>query len=153
MRWAGRAAVALIVATTGAVVAAPAGAAPPSGRCVLMAQEPDERTKTIAFEEVCGARARAADVVALARYYQDAGWDGINQDVYGAFGTCDREGYTFTVSGWWADNLSSYRVFGNCYYSTVTNWWGNTRYGAIGDQWYVGDAWNDDVVRFRTWSR
>jgi hypothetical protein len=59
----------------------------------------------------------------------------------------------FGLSAWWSDNLSSYRVYGSCYYSTVTNSWGTTRYGAIGDQDYVGDSWNDDVVRFRTWAR
>jgi hypothetical protein len=147
------------LATAAAVVvpaAAPATAAP-SGRCVLVAQQPDERTRTIPLTEVCGAAATAqvaaADVVTLARYYEHAGWGGINQDVVGAYGTCDREGYTFGLSAWWSDNLSSYRVYGSCYYSTVTNSWGTTRYGAIGDQDYVGDSWNDDVVRFRTWAR
>ncbi|WP_203903121.1 hypothetical protein [Virgisporangium aliadipatigenens] len=143
-----------------ATAAAPAGAAPggtPANGCVLVAQQPDERTKTIALVERCGAAAAtetaAADVVALAQYFEHAGWSGQNVYVYGAYGTCDREGYTLSVGSPWSGMMSSYRVFGNCYYSTVTNWWGNTRYGAIGDQSYVGDSWNDDVVQFRTWSR
>lgn len=146
------------LAAAGAL-AAPANAAPakPAARCVLVAQKPVEATKTIPLKEVCGAAATkqlaAADIVTLARYYEHAGWSGASQDVVGAFGTCDRQGYTFSLSDYWSNNLSSYRVYGDCYWSTITNWWGNTRYTTIGDSDYVGDSWNDDVVRFHTWSR
>jgi hypothetical protein len=156
-----RAAAVLVVgAAAVAGTAAPAQAAPGgagSSGCVLMAQEPDERTKTIPVVELCGAAAAAevsaADVVAIAHYYEHANWSGANVIIYGGYGTCDREGYTFGVGAPWSNTMSSYRVYGNCYYSTITDWWGNTRYGAIGDQAYVGDAWNDDVVQLRTWSR
>lgn len=148
----------LAAVAASAMPANAAAPAPPADGCVLVAQQPDERTKTIPLVEVCGSQATAqvsaAQFVTLARYYQDANFTGVNQqDVVGGYGTCDREGYTFSVNGWWSDNLSSYRLFGSCAWSTVTNSWGNTRYGALGDQAYVGDSWNDDVTRFRTWAR
>ena len=144
-----------------AATAVPAGAAPvtpgtarPAAGCVLMMQQPDDLTRTIPVKQVCDAtEIRASGAVALARYYTDADFGGYNQDVYGYYGTCDKEGYTFSTGDYWSHNLSSYRVFPNCFWSTISTYWGTTRYGTAGDSSYVGDTWNDNTYTFRTWAR
>jgi hypothetical protein len=144
-----------LIASVG--VAAPAAASPATERCVLVAQRADESTKTIPLKEVCGSEAasqlRANESTLLARLHEHADYGGYNAEVYGEYGTCDREGYSLRMDRYWMLNLSSYEVFGQCYWSTVTNRASDVRYGAIGNQRYVGDQWNDDVVRLRIWAR
>lgn len=138
-------------------VAAPAAASPHKEGCVLVAQRADESTKTIPLKEVCGSEAtdqlRANASTLLARFHEHADYGGYHADIYGEYGTCDREGYLLTMDRYWMFNLSSYELFGQCYWSTITNRSSDVRYGAIGNQRYVGDLWNDNVVRLKTWAK
>ena len=142
-----------LIASVG--VAAPAAASPAKERCVLVAQRADELTKMIPLKEVCGSEAtsqmRAQTL--LARFYEHADYGGYNAPIYGDYGTCDREGYWLGTDRYWRLSLSSYRVYGQCYWSTVENQASDVRYGAFGDQRYVGDKWNDNVTKVHVWAK
>jgi hypothetical protein len=137
--------------------AAPAAASPPQERCALLAQRADDLTKTIPLKEVCGSEAtrqlRASAWTLLASYHEHANYGGEYAEVYGEYGTCDRAGYKLTVPFGWSYKISSYHLYGDCYWSAAVNWNWVRRPDTIGSQSYVGDKWNDFTRTIYIWSR
>ena len=131
--------------------------AAPRSDCIIVLE--DGAAGTLYPVEQCGPgrfrTAEASGAAHLMTWYADADFGGWSQMIWGKYGTCDRSGYRFDTSngfGFWERNLSSYRLYGGCYYSEFTNHQGEYS-DHVGDVAYVGDRFNDNIVSLRAWAR
>ncbi|WP_327581654.1 hypothetical protein OHA25_37540 [Nonomuraea sp. NBC_00507] len=150
----------LVVVTLVVPTAATAASYDPGENCVFLVHRAEPDKDTPPTSKVCGDEAtlKAASAARswLARIYEHASWGGSWADIYGDDGPCDREGYTINLYNLstWAYRISSYRLYGGCYWSYYTNLLGNnTSYGHIGDVQYVGDYYNDGISIMKVWAR
>jgi hypothetical protein len=101
--------------------------------------------------------AARGDNTLLVTVYENYGYTGAQTSIYGRGGPCDSSGYTLSdTSGANSavNGISSYRLFSSCNRSAIFT--GTDRSGTgsavlSGDQWYVGDAWNDNVNSMTIW--
>jgi hypothetical protein len=142
----------LVVPLTGSANAA---AAPEKQeKCVFIAEKAKPGTDAAPLRKVCGdeasVAAAAADRTLLMTFYEHANFEGYPSDIYGDYGTCDAQGYSFDFSArYWGWTLSSFRVHGRCWLSDYKNrsqQWSPTHAGPVS---YVGDNWNDNIAQFR----
>ncbi len=136
--------------------AARAQAAAPPSTCILLLEDAAPGTHTLTAVERCGdARslaAAAADRVQLMSWYSEVDYGGWRESIYGKAGPCNQAGYRLDTSGYWSRNLSSYRVYDPCWWSSMTNDQGEESLRQ-GDVSYVGASFNDNVASMRVWSR
>lgn len=96
----------------------------------------------------------------IMTWYQDAGFGGISAAIEGSGGPCDAGGYGVRdTDAWvwgWSHIISSYKVWNNCYWSlyyTGTNYGGAGSHPAHGgNNYYVGDQFNDQVRSILIWA-
>ncbi len=127
-------------------------AAAPEKKCVFIAEKAKPGTEATPLREVCGDETTVASAAAertlLMTLYEHADFGGDSSDIYGDYGTCDPQGYTFDFSArYWGWVLSSYRVHGRCWLSNLDTRSPGMNYGPTraGPVTYVGDAYNDNV--------
>jgi hypothetical protein len=106
-------------------------------------------------------RAFAPQTTVLMTFYVDSNFTGYSLDIKGDAGLCDHEGYGLRDTGdilgsWvsWRYNLSSYKVWNNCFYSRAyfNTYYGEPSNGFGGNVPYVGNAVNDHVWSIQVWS-
>ncbi|MFI0483957.1 hypothetical protein [Actinomadura sp. 9N215] len=106
------------------------------------AQDPEQATLLMTFYE-------------HANYNRDQ--PGRSVGVYGDAGTCDSEGYVFTVANvpplnWWPDHLSSITGVGSCTAVLLSS------HGGAEIRWnlpasFGSTGWNDNVRKLRVYRR
>jgi hypothetical protein len=94
----------------------------------------------------------------LVMFFQNSGYRGTPNSIYGGSGPCDVAGYGFqdlTVSNADVGGITSYLLFNSCRFAsywTGTDFTGSKRSGYDGDNTNVGVPWNDHLLSMRTWS-
>lgn len=104
-----------------------------------------------------GVAASAARAI-LITVFEDAGWIGYYDNVYGQDGPCDSSGYGFTdlrALNAYVNGITSYYYYNNCdaqqYYTST--YYGGTRSAVrYGDRYNVGSPWNDHLWSMRVWN-
>lgn len=101
--------------------------------------------------------AAPTSAVALITFFEDAGWIGYHDSVWGNDGPCDSTGYgmsdliamNLNVAG-----ISSYYYFNECdaqRYYYLSYYGGTASPVRYGDRYFVEDPWNDHLYSMRVW--
>ncbi|GAA1616205.1 hypothetical protein GCM10009789_82770 [Kribbella sancticallisti] len=148
-------AVLVMLLSSFALAASPANAVVPRENCVTMVEKTESREKILSAREVCGTKEDLSKITSeqslLVTWYEHANFQGRSNPVYGDFGPCDWEGYTIPVIGMWSAMISSYDLYGTCNWATYWDPDGNNSGSRGGDQWYVGDFFNDRIWKMKVW--
>jgi hypothetical protein len=96
----------------------------------------------------------------IATFYEDSGFQGASDEVWGDEGPCDSVGYGFSdlsdvLDGWvWDGGISSFTLNSGCNASLIYddyNFTGNsTGTGPVVP--FVGQSFNDNIYSMRTWA-
>ncbi|MER6796271.1 hypothetical protein [Amycolatopsis mediterranei] len=160
-------AVAGLSAVAAGLLGAPAQAATPAAHgkeiryCKTVVDGPKEASKvvsrTCSADKGAPALAAAPAETVLITFFEDAGYVGYYDSVYGKYGACDSSGYGFSdLTGvqLGVNGISSYYYYNNCNVQRLytDTYYGGTASGALyGDRFYVGDTFNDNVWSMRVW--
>jgi hypothetical protein len=99
-----------------------------------------------------------ASQTVLVIFFQNEGYTGQTDTVYGDSGPCDTAGYSLpnlTLAEYYTNGISSYQLYSNCKYAsywTETNFNGSKKTGVKGNQSYVGALFNDKIYSMRVWA-